>query len=87
MVLQLRQRRRQFSSTSSGFIVSGNRILTNAHCVEHAASLKVKRRGSDEKFIAHVVATGAECDIVRSCWDEKFIADVVAPGLSATLVS
>ena len=29
------QRKRQFSSTSSGFIIPGNRILTNAHCVDH----------------------------------------------------
>ena len=29
------QRKRQYSSTSSGFIIPGNRILTNAHCVDH----------------------------------------------------
>ena len=29
------QRKRQFSSTSSGFIISGKRILTNAHSVDH----------------------------------------------------
>ena len=40
--------------------------MQNAHCVEYAASVKVKRRGSDEKYIAHVVSTGAECDIGKS---------------------
>jgi len=44
--------------------------LQNAHCVEHCASVKVKRRGSDEKFIAHVVSMGAECDI-GMCLDRK----------------
>ena len=29
------QRKRQYSSTSSGFITAGQRILTNAHCVDH----------------------------------------------------
>jgi S1-C subfamily serine protease len=29
------QRKRQYSSTSSGFIISGRRILTNAHSVDH----------------------------------------------------
>ncbi|KAF5836411.1 trypsin-like cysteine/serine peptidase domain-containing protein [Dunaliella salina] len=73
------QRRRQFSSTSSGFIVPGNRILTNAHCVEHAASLKVKRRGSDEKFIADVVATGAECDIAMLKVEDPSFFEGVKP--------
>ena len=29
------QRKRQFSSNSSGFIIDGCRVLTNAHSVEH----------------------------------------------------
>ena len=29
------QRKRQFSSTSSGFVISDRRILTNAHSVDH----------------------------------------------------
>jgi len=29
------QRKRQYSSTSSGFITDAKRILTNAHCVDH----------------------------------------------------
>ena len=29
------QRKRQISSTGSGFVISGKRILTNAHCVDH----------------------------------------------------
>ena len=29
------QKRRQFSSTGSGFVIAGRRLLTNAHCVEH----------------------------------------------------
>lgn len=57
------QRKRQYSSSSSGFIISGRRILTNAHCVDHGTHVKVKRRGSEVKFVARVLAVGTECDI------------------------
>ena len=101
------QRKRQYSSTSSGFIAAGKRILTNAHCVDHhtqvkpnanntcssavgcrgddissavtcynpallilnvrknsyTLQVKVRRRGSDTKFVAQVLAVGTECDI------------------------
>eukprot|EP00249_Psilotum_nudum_P010396 c22518_g2_i1 orf=419-2386(-) len=57
------QRKRQFSSNSSGFLISGRRVLTNAHSVEHHTQVKVKKRGSDTKFLATVLAMGTECDI------------------------
>ncbi|KAA6422597.1 MAG: protease Do-like 9-like [Trebouxia sp. A1-2] len=57
------QRKRQYSSTSSGFITAGKRILTNAHCVDHHTQVKVRRRGSDMKYVAQVLAVGTECDI------------------------
>ena len=107
------QRKRQYSSTSSGFIISGKRILTNAHSVDHhtqvrhirvltvhlccavlvlgclsdlhlfccicfdnaghllegqvlcalCVQVKVRRRGSDTKFVASVLSIGTECDI------------------------
>ena len=57
------QRKRQFSSSSSGFIVSGRRVLTNAHSVEHYTQVKLKKRGSDTKYLATVLAIGTECDI------------------------
>lgn len=61
------QRKRQYSSTSSGFMVKneeGQRcLLTNAHSVEYHTQVKVKRRGDDQKFIAEVLAIGVECDI------------------------
>jgi S1-C subfamily serine protease len=57
------QMRRQTSSTSSGFVISGNRILTNAHCVDNFAVVKVKKRASSTKFVAEVLAIGRECDL------------------------
>ncbi|KAK9842029.1 hypothetical protein WJX81_004728 [Elliptochloris bilobata] len=61
------QRKRQYASTSSGFLVSGPEgerwLLTNAHSVEYSSQVKVKRRGDDQKFLAEVLAVGTECDI------------------------
>lgn len=64
------QRKRQFSSSGSGFVIPGRRILTNAHCVDHHTQVKVKRRGSDSKFVATVLAVGAECDIAMLAVDD-----------------
>jgi S1-C subfamily serine protease len=61
------QRKRQFASTSTGFMVAGPAgerwLLTNAHSVEYGTQIKVKRRGDDTKFLATVLASGTECDI------------------------
>nr|CAB3467601.1 unnamed protein product [Digitaria exilis] len=74
------QRKRQYSSSSSGFIIGGRRVLTNAHSVEHHTQVKVKKRGSDTKYLATVLAIGTECDIVFEEW--QCSADV---GLKAML--
>ncbi|KAL5987609.1 hypothetical protein ACLOJK_035359 [Asimina triloba] len=57
------QRKRQYSSSSSGFIIGKRRVLTNAHSVEHYTQVKLKKRGSDTKYLATVLAIGTECDI------------------------
>jgi S1-C subfamily serine protease len=74
------QRKRQYSSTSSGFMVKGpkgeNWLLTNAHSVEYHSQVKVKRRGDDRKFIAKVLSIGEECDIaLLSVDDAEFWED------------
>ncbi|GLJ14809.1 hypothetical protein SUGI_0240630 [Cryptomeria japonica] len=71
------QRKRQFSSNSSGFIIDGRRVLTNAHSVEHHTQVKLKKRGSDTKYLATVLAIGTECDIaLLTVNDEEFWEDV-----------
>lgn len=57
------QRKRQYSSSSSGFVIGGRRVLTNAHSVEHFTQVQLKKRGSDTKYLARVLAIGTECDI------------------------
>lgn len=65
------QRKRQYSSSSSGFVISGKRVLTNAHSVEHYTQVKLKKRGSDTKYLAIVLAIGTECDIAMLTIDDN----------------
>ncbi|KAI4975988.1 hypothetical protein ZWY2020_049595 [Hordeum vulgare] len=63
-------RKKQYSSSSSGFIIGGRRVLTNAHSVEHYTQVKLKKRGSDTKYLATVLAIGNECDIAMLTVDD-----------------
>lgn len=70
---------RQTSSTSTGFVVEGRRILTCAHCVEHATVVQVKRRGCDRKCFAKVAAVGKDCDTaILTVGDADFWAEIEA---------
>lgn len=71
------QRQKQEYSTSSGFVISGRRILTNAHAIEYGALIQVKTRQSEQKYVANVVAVGHECDLaVLEIDDDAFWHDV-----------
>ncbi|GAX82217.1 hypothetical protein CEUSTIGMA_g9645.t1 [Chlamydomonas eustigma] len=76
------QRKRQVTSTSSGFIATyqdKTYLLTNAHSVDYYTQVKVKRRGDDRKFLAKVVSIGVDCDIAMlDVEDEDFWTDVRA---------
>jgi S1-C subfamily serine protease len=53
-------------STGSGAIVEtpqGLRILTNAHVVEDATFIEVRREGHDRNVVAEVVGYGEACDL------------------------
>ena len=73
------QRKRQSASTSSGFIIDGRRVLTNAHSVEHHTQVKLKKRGDDKKYVARVLAIGVECDLALLTVDDASFFDGVAP--------
>ena len=57
------QRMKQDFSSSTGFVIDGNRILTNAHAVEYGSLIQVKKRQSEKKYVASVLAVGHECDL------------------------
>ncbi|RCV20979.1 hypothetical protein SETIT_4G102000v2 [Setaria italica] len=73
------QRKRQYSSSSSGFIIGGRRVLTNAHSVEHHTQVKLKKRGSDTKYLATVLAIGTECDIAMLTVEDDEFWEGVSP--------
>ena len=57
------QRKRQYSTSSSDFLIDGKRVLTNGYSVEHYTQVKFEKRGSNTKYLATVLAIGTECDI------------------------
>jgi len=70
------QMKRQYSSTASGFVISGRRIVTNAHAVSFQTSVRVRKHGSAEKFVAKVIGVGHQCDLaLLSVEDESFWHD------------
>lgn len=66
-------------ATGSGVIVDtlqGKRILTNAHVVEDATFVEVRRYGQDRKVEADVVGFGEECDLaLLAVEDPTFFRD------------
>jgi S1-C subfamily serine protease len=71
------QRLRQEYSTSSAFAINGRRILTNAHAVEYGSLVQIKKRASEEKFLARVKAVGHECDLaLLEVEDDGFWEDI-----------
>ncbi|KAF5734179.1 hypothetical protein HS088_TW16G00624 [Tripterygium wilfordii] len=73
------QRNRQYSSSSSGFVIGGRRVLTNAHSVEHYTQVKLKKRGSDTKYLATVLAIGTECDIAMLTVNDDEFWEGISP--------
>jgi S1-C subfamily serine protease len=59
--------------TGTGFVIEGNRILTNAHVVQYAGQLYVQPNQSADKIPAKVVAVSPGIDLaVLSIEDEEF---------------
>jgi S1-C subfamily serine protease len=47
----------------AGFVVDGNRIMTNAHVVSNSRYLTVERDGDPNKYRARVLFIGHDCDL------------------------
>src|SRR5213595_4128214 len=47
----------------AGFVISGNRILTNAHVVANSRYLTVEREGDPNKYPATVLFVAHDCDL------------------------
>lgn len=57
------QMKRQSSSTSSGFVVSGKRIIGNAHGVTNSSSIRVRKHGDAKKYPAAIEFISHESDL------------------------
>ena len=72
------QRARQYSSFSTGFIIEGRKLLTNAHSVAYHTQVKVKKRGDDRKYVAKVLSVCREGDMaLLTVEDEDFWTEMV----------
>jgi S1-C subfamily serine protease len=49
--------------TGAGFVIAGNRIITNAHVISNARLITVTREGDPKPYPARVVAVGHDCDL------------------------
>ena len=47
----------------AGFVIEGNRIMTNAHVVSNSRYLTVERDGDPNKYRARVLFVGHDCDL------------------------
>jgi len=57
------QKMGQNSRNGSGCIISGKRILTNAHVVANQTFIQVRRAGEAKKYTAEVEVVAHECDL------------------------
>ena len=48
----------QSHSSSTGFIISNNRILCNAHGVTYARSIRIRKHGDSKKYDATIEHIG-----------------------------
>ena len=67
----------QSRGVGSGCIISGNRVLTNAHVVADQTFIQVKRAGQAQKYNATVEVVAHECDLaLLKVEDPSFFAGV-----------
>ncbi|UCF88918.1 MAG: trypsin-like peptidase domain-containing protein [bacterium] len=73
------------STSGSGVIIEGNRILTAAHVVDDALSIEIKRPGLPRRYVARVEQFGHECDLaILSVEREEFFEGTVPMPLGGT---
>jgi S1-C subfamily serine protease len=64
-------------SSGSGCIISGKRILTNAHVVANETFIQVRKAGEAKKYTAEVEAVAHECDLaILKVSDDSFFSGV-----------
>ncbi len=63
----------------SGFVIEGNRILTNAHNISNNKYIEIKKQNLPKRYPAIVMYVGHDCDLaILTVLDKEFFADTVA---------
>ena len=63
-------------SIGTGFVIDGNRILTNAHNVANARYLEVKKQYLAQRYPAQILYVGHDCDLALiTVADPSFFSD------------
>ncbi|OQY07683.1 MAG: hypothetical protein B6I25_01075 [Planctomycetales bacterium 4572_13] len=64
--------------TGSGFVIEGNRILTNAHNVANQRYIEVKKQNLAKRYPAQVQFVGHDCDLALiTVVDPVFFSDTI----------
>lgn len=66
-------------ASGSGCIISGHRILTNAHVVANQAFIEVRRHGQPQRYKAKVLSVAHEVDLALLTVDDKDFFSNVEP--------
>jgi len=67
------------SSSGSGCVISGNRILTNAHVVSDQTYIQVRKYGQSAKHPAKVIAVSHEADLALITVDDPSFFKEIKP--------
>jgi len=67
------------SITGSGFVISGQRIITNAHIVEDSTFIEIQLDGDSKRYKALKIATSHETDLAVITLDDKSFFNRVKP--------
>ncbi len=65
--------------SGSGAIISGNRILTNAHVVSDHTFIQVRKESNPKRYTAKVQAIGYDCDLAILTVDDPAFFEGITP--------
>lgn len=67
------------SGTGTGFVIAGNRIITNAHIVEDNTFIEVQLDGDSKRYKASIIFTSHETDLALITLDDKSFFEKIKP--------
>jgi S1-C subfamily serine protease len=80
-------------TSGTGFLISGNRILTNAHVSSNARFIVIEKEGDSRKYEAYVKFIAHDCDLaILKVVDESFLDGLTpltfggVPNLNSTVM-